>query len=585
MPVVFVVLILTALAVAFSTSAQREIRAAANFTAQTQRFYAARGALNYAMSALAQTSNSGATYGIVPPGPETDTNGWMPVGDAWVKIEVTDTGGLINLNTVDQATLQRLPVLRDQPDLVAAILDWRSAGDQPSPNGAKSDYYQSLPTPYNAKEGAFDTVAELLLVRGMTPALLYGSVSGSPLPSSNGSLLGSGGTVGTGGYAGTRQAAPGGGQGQPGSGQAGTGQQGQGDQAAANTNFDDIFSNSTTPLAELLTTAVRERNVAADGSARININTATQQDLQQKLGLSGGQVRALLDYRNGGTGGFGGGRPRPGGGGQGQQGGGNNAPQGGGGRPRPGMQMQGGGVLGRPGSSRPGMQMESGGSLGRPGGGSRQAMPGGNGGGNSSGGNNPGGNSGGGNSPGGNSGGGSSQAFKSIADLLEVRGFTRTVMQRIADRVTVDDQPYRENVVNINTAPAEVLATVPGMERPVLDAILSYRQSGQAFQTLGDFFTLQSVNRQQFERVIGALTTKSSVYRVHIKVRMPGQPSVYAVSALVQVTENGPSVLQWQEVPRTPGWSSWTPPPTLPFPTYGGSGTGAAATEDNASGY
>jgi hypothetical protein len=123
------------------------------------------------------------------------------------------------------------------------------------------------------------------------------------------------------------------------------------------------------------------------------------------------------------------------------------------------------------------------------------------------------------------------------------------------------------------------------MERPVLDAILSYRQSGQAFQTLGDFFTLQSVNRQQFERVIGALTTKSSVYRVHIKVRMPGQPSVYAVSALVQVTENGPSVLQWREVPRAPGWSAWTPPPTLPFPTYGGSGTGAAATEDNASGY
>src|SRR5437667_721110 len=54
-PIVFIMVILTVLAVAFATSASRELRAASNFTAQTQRFYSAKGALNYAAVALAQS--------------------------------------------------------------------------------------------------------------------------------------------------------------------------------------------------------------------------------------------------------------------------------------------------------------------------------------------------------------------------------------------------------------------------------------------------------------------------------------------------------------------------------------------------
>jgi len=41
-------LILTTLVVAFEISASRELRSGANFAAQTQRFYIAKGALQYA---------------------------------------------------------------------------------------------------------------------------------------------------------------------------------------------------------------------------------------------------------------------------------------------------------------------------------------------------------------------------------------------------------------------------------------------------------------------------------------------------------------------------------------------------------
>ena len=41
-------------------------------------------------------------------------------------------------------------------------------------NGAEDDYYQTLNPPYKSKNGRFDTVEELLLVKGITPTYFYG---------------------------------------------------------------------------------------------------------------------------------------------------------------------------------------------------------------------------------------------------------------------------------------------------------------------------------------------------------------------------------------------------------------------------
>src|SRR3970040_2077573 len=59
--------------------------------------------------------------------------------------------------------------------LVDSIMDWRDPDDLHRINGAESDYYQSLPAPYSAKNGPFDSVEDLLWVRGVTTALFYGS--------------------------------------------------------------------------------------------------------------------------------------------------------------------------------------------------------------------------------------------------------------------------------------------------------------------------------------------------------------------------------------------------------------------------
>ena len=55
-----------------------------------------------------------------------------------------------------------------------AILDWIDSDDTKNPYGAESETYQQMNPPYKAKNGPFETIDELLLVNGITPALLYG---------------------------------------------------------------------------------------------------------------------------------------------------------------------------------------------------------------------------------------------------------------------------------------------------------------------------------------------------------------------------------------------------------------------------
>jgi type II secretory pathway component PulK len=110
-------------------------------------------------------------------------------------VRMTDEGGRISLNRASEATLTRVVTnlvrggnattgvdthaAKDIGSIVDAILDWRDSDDLARANGAESDYYLGLRTPYHAKNGLFDSPEELLLVKGITAALFYGG-DGSP---------------------------------------------------------------------------------------------------------------------------------------------------------------------------------------------------------------------------------------------------------------------------------------------------------------------------------------------------------------------------------------------------------------------
>ncbi len=100
-------------------------------------------------------------------------------GDGYYEVRMMDESGKVDINTAPDVLLKNLLIQfglkNEEADvLVDSIMDWKDADDLRRLNGAESDYYMSLPNPYKAKNANFDSVEELIFVKGMTPELLYG---------------------------------------------------------------------------------------------------------------------------------------------------------------------------------------------------------------------------------------------------------------------------------------------------------------------------------------------------------------------------------------------------------------------------
>jgi hypothetical protein len=75
-------------------------------------------------------------------------------------------------DTGKQALLQFPNITESMAD---ALLDWMDADSQPRPLGAETEFYATLETPYQPRNGVPLTIEELLLVRGMSRPLLFGA--------------------------------------------------------------------------------------------------------------------------------------------------------------------------------------------------------------------------------------------------------------------------------------------------------------------------------------------------------------------------------------------------------------------------
>lgn len=86
---------------------------------------------------------------------------------------IVSEAGKLNINTADARTLEAL-----HPDVTPAIAEsivgWRGDGGEDGDITADAGYYLAQARPYRPKEAPFETIGELLLVRDIDRALLYG---------------------------------------------------------------------------------------------------------------------------------------------------------------------------------------------------------------------------------------------------------------------------------------------------------------------------------------------------------------------------------------------------------------------------
>ena len=113
-------------------------------------------------------------FAIVSPNVE---NGYF----SGIRYGLEDESTKLNLNALAKLEeeeqiggdiLMLLPGMTE--DIADAILDWIDADGDTREFGAELDYYSALVPPYEPKNGPLDSIDELLLVRDVTPSLLYG---------------------------------------------------------------------------------------------------------------------------------------------------------------------------------------------------------------------------------------------------------------------------------------------------------------------------------------------------------------------------------------------------------------------------
>lgn len=169
--VLWLTALLTVIAGGFAYAMRNEAQAARNTMSQAQARALADGAVARTVFELMR--------------PRTIPGVWAADGlvHVWdedglhVAAAAVDESGKIDINAVTDALLLSFLQTAGQLDvdtagrLVDAIGDWKDADDLRRPNGAESAEYQAAGLSYKPANAAFETVADLQRVLGMTPAL------------------------------------------------------------------------------------------------------------------------------------------------------------------------------------------------------------------------------------------------------------------------------------------------------------------------------------------------------------------------------------------------------------------------------
>jgi type II secretory pathway component PulK len=170
---------LAGMVLALGRTVRVEAMATANHVASARATAAEHAAEQYVVWALCRDRASVMTldesyWSAVPVGNDAvfwivrpdynDTN--MP------RYGLVDEGSKLNFGQATRDMLRAIPIMPDPlPD---SIFDWKDDDSNVEDDGAEDEYYLAQPMPYRAKNDGFETVEELLLVRGAYPELLYG---------------------------------------------------------------------------------------------------------------------------------------------------------------------------------------------------------------------------------------------------------------------------------------------------------------------------------------------------------------------------------------------------------------------------
>jgi DNA uptake protein ComE-like DNA-binding protein len=126
--------------------------------------------------------------------------------------------------------------------------------------------------------------------------------------------------------------------------------------------------------------------------------------------------------------------------------------------------------------------------------------------------------------------------------------FTTSHLQRWADAMTTSEEKVLPGLINLNTAPPEILATIEDLSENDITQIGLMRAAAETpFHSVGDLFRLRGMNAERFGRIAARTTVRSNQFTVRAKGVLASGRSRTQIEAVLERDENGVHVLYWRE--------------------------------------
>ncbi len=333
---------------------------------------------------------------------------------------VADEESRLSVNTADAETLSKIQGLGTE--VASAILGWRGQGN----SAAETEYYLAQVPPYRPRGTAFETLRELLMVRGVTAETLFGRDVHA-----NGLLEAL-------------------------------------DDAGAR-RFQDFVLADDLGWAGNLTVNSGIKNVNAAGEKRVDIQSADESALAAVHGLTREMARAIVSYRG---------------------------------------QHQFQSIADLLEVTPP----QNNGNNGNRNNSSRQNSNQ-------------------------NAGGNNSGQHVISSDLFA----------EIADDVTVGSDETLLGVINLNTASAEVLVCLPGVDKNLAQAIISYRASSGFFANVAGVLKVDGMTPEIFKQLASRVSVRSETFCILGEGRVKSTGATQRIQEFVRVNLDGVQRLAYRE--------------------------------------
>jgi len=154
--------------------------------------------------------------------------------------------------------------------------------------------------------------------------------------------------------------------------------------------------------------------------------------------------------------------------------------------------------------------------------------------------------------------------LESLTDLLEVRAapppgrnpnpaasspalIDQRLFKDIADQLTVEDRTSLPGAININTAGVEVLMCLPGITRPLAQALVAQRHAQGFFSNVAALLEVPGLDRERFKQIAPLVSVRSETFRILSEGQVGTRGIRQRIEVVVHVGRSDVTTLAYRE--------------------------------------